>query len=76
MLSGKQSEKFIPEPQAVNTVIQQTLGAEFDLNELEQIIKVAVTEANAKQADKELQKSSRKKKRYQYPFVGIESWVG
>lgn len=65
MLSGKQSEKFIPEPEQVDTAIQQTLGPDFDFGELEEIITIASTESDTKQSDKELQKSSRKKKRYQ-----------
>ncbi len=65
MLSGKRSERFIPETETVDTAIQQTLGSEFDFTELEEIIKVASTEADTKQATRELQKSNRKRKRYQ-----------
>lgn len=65
MLSGKRSEKFIPEGQAVSEAVQQTLGLEFNAAEIEEIIKVAATEKDTKQANVEIQKSSRKKKRYQ-----------
>jgi transposase len=65
MLTGKRSEKFVPESETVDTVIQQTLGPEFDQAELIEIIKVATTEADTKQANQEIQKSNRKKKRYQ-----------
>lgn len=65
MLMGKKSEKFIPEPTLVDVAIQRTLGAEFDTQELEEIISLAVIPANVQQASQEIIKGNRKKKRYQ-----------
>ncbi|QHS58333.1 IS66 family transposase [Chitinophaga agri] len=65
ILMGKKSEKFIPESAVVNVAIQQTLGAEFDVQELEEIISVAVTPACVQQANHEIIKGNRKRKRYQ-----------
>lgn len=65
MLLGKQSEKFVPESGLVNVAIQQTLGAEFDTQEIEEIIKLAVTPSDLHQANQEIIKGNRKRKRYQ-----------
>lgn len=65
MLQGKQSEKFVPEREKVDAAIQQTLGPEFDVAELEEIIRVASTKADVQQVDEQILKGNRKKKRYQ-----------
>lgn len=65
MLKGKKSEKFVPESSLVDVAIQQTLASEFDTQEIEEIISIAVTPADAQQANQEIIKGNRKKKRYQ-----------
>lgn len=64
MLFGKKSEKHIPDNDAFNAVIQQTLGAEFDYTEIEEVIDQART-APAKNNPSSEEKTSRKKKRHQ-----------
>ncbi|WP_146154440.1 IS66 family transposase [Chitinophaga ginsengisoli] len=64
MLMGKKSEKFVPESSLINVAIQQTLGSEFDTQEIEEIISIAVTPADIHQANQEIIKGNRKKKRY------------
>lgn len=65
MLQGKRSEKFVPERETVDAAIQQTLGPEFDVAELEEIIRIASTKTDVQQADEQIRKGNRKKKRYQ-----------
>lgn len=64
MLQGKRSEKFIPEREKVDAAIQQTLGPDFDLTELEEIIRVASTKGDVQQVDDQIQKGNRKKKKH------------
>lgn len=45
MLFGQRSEKFIPDPEATQTAIQQTLGIEFDKTEVESIIEQTIASA-------------------------------
>ncbi|PWV44394.1 IS66 family transposase [Chitinophaga sp. S165] len=65
MLLGKKSEKFVPVARDIDVAIQQTLGAEFDILEIEEIIKVAISPSDIRQTDQEIVKTSRKKKRYE-----------
>ncbi|RFM29213.1 DUF4349 domain-containing protein [Chitinophaga silvisoli] len=62
MLQGKRSEKFIPKREKVDTAIQQTLGHDFDLTELEEIIKVASTKSGVQQVDDQIRKETAKRK--------------
>ncbi|OMP74520.1 MULTISPECIES: IS66 family transposase [unclassified Chitinophaga] len=64
MLQGKKSEKFIPEREKVDAAIQQTLGPDFDLTELEEIIRVASTKGDIQQVDDQIRKGNRKKKKH------------
>lgn len=64
MLQGKRSEKFIPEHEKVDAAIQQTLGPDFDITELEEIIKIASTKSDVQQVDEQIRKGNRKKKRH------------
>ena len=51
MLMEKKTEKFVPESALVDVSIQQTLGAEFDTQEIENIISLAVTPADVGQTN-------------------------
>lgn len=64
MLFGKRSEIYIPNNDAVNDAIQQTLGAEFDHTELEEMIEVARSAADTRTGLSTEQKTSRKNKRH------------
>jgi len=65
MLFGKRSEKFIPDAGDTRAAVQQTLGAEFDGPELEEIIGEALSASTAAQPEVVTQKTSRKQKRHQ-----------
>jgi chromosome segregation ATPase len=54
MIFGKKSEKHIPDSDAVNAAIQQTLGTDFDYTEIEEVIAQARTVAAAKSNLREL----------------------
>jgi transposase len=65
MLYGQRSERFIPETSSIQTAIQQTLGSDFDLAEVEAIIQQAATPIKTDDTSKAILKSTRKRKRHQ-----------
>lgn len=70
MLYGQRSERFVPETAAIQTAIQQTLGSDFDLSEVEAIIEQATAAVKTADTAKAILKSSRKRKRHQAHYGG------
>lgn len=64
MLFGKKSEKFIPETQDTKTVVQQTLGADFDTVEVDAIITEVTKPVANNQLQQTVEKTNRHKKNY------------
>jgi transposase len=65
ILYGQRSERFVPETEAIQTAIQQTLGPDFDTAEVEAIIQQASTSIKTEAAAQAILKGSRKRKRHQ-----------
>jgi transposase len=64
VLFGPRSERFVPEAEAVQTAVQQTLGEEFDRTALEAIIGQATAPITTEEAASAILKGSRKHKRH------------
>ena len=65
VLYGQRSERFIPEAAATQTAIQQTLGADFDTQEVDAIIQEAAVATPEPGAGETAPKTSRNNKRHQ-----------